>query len=138
MRRFDGLALIFFGVPVGSGIGVPVGSGDSDILIQVYVLDGAYHLHSFVEGALEGLATQDEAHTAGAFIDDGSEDGIGHIGSAFAFAAAVDEANATIVAIDQLVTREVDRVIVGMGQPGVDQRRGLAMFGGEIAAVIGW
>lgn len=44
--------------------------------VQVHVLDCFQELHAFGHGLLEGFAAGDEAHAAGALIDDGGHDGI--------------------------------------------------------------
>jgi len=94
---------------------------DRDVFVEVYVLDSLDHFHAVLEGALEGFPAEDEAHAACAFVDDGGEDGVVHVGFAFAFAAAVDQPYATVVAVDELVAGEVDGVVVGVGQLGIDE-----------------
>src|SRR5215218_3444101 len=44
-------------------------SGDSHALFQVNILDRIQQLHPLVHGALEGLATGDQAGAAGALVD---------------------------------------------------------------------
>src|SRR5258708_16790470 len=109
-----------------------------NILIQVYVLYGLDHVDPFGEGALEGFAAQDQAHSTGPFVDDGGEDGICHIGSAFAFPAAIDETYAAGVAVEHLVTGEVDGIVIGMRQFGIDQEGGLSMLSGAGATLVRW
>ena len=80
---------------------------------------------------------ENQAHAASAFVDDGCEDGVCQIGVAVAFAAAVDEADAAAIAIEHLVTGKIDGMIIRVGEFGIDEWRGLAMFGGEVASVVG-
>jgi len=89
--------------------------GDGNVFVEVDVLYRPDQLDAFFEGALEGFAAHDHAHAACAFVDDGGKDGIGEIGLAFALAAAVDEAYAAAIAVDHLVTGEIDGMIVGVG-----------------------
>ncbi len=48
------------------------------------------------------------------------------------------QADAAAVAVEHLVTGQVDGVVVRVGEFAIYQRGGLAMFGSEIAAVVGW
>ena len=89
---------------------MPVGSGNGDVLAQVYVLDRVEELDPFGHGALERFPAGDQAHAAGALVDDGGGDGVAEI--IFAGGApAVDEAGAAHVAIGDLVAAEVDGVV---------------------------
>ena len=45
-------------------------SGDGDGLVEVDVLDDVQEADAFVHGALESFAAADEAHAAGALVDD--------------------------------------------------------------------
>ena len=74
-------------------------------------------LDAFFHRALEGFAAGDQAHAAGALVDDGGGDGFLEIVGA-GCAAAVDQARAAHVAIGDLVAAEVDGMIAG--EFGVD------------------
>jgi len=95
---------------------------DCNILIEINILNGLDQVEPFLKRTLEGFAANDHAHTAGAFIGNGGEDGICEIGCAMAFAAAVDEAYAAAIAIQHLIAREVDRVIIRMCQFCINKR----------------
>src|SRR5882757_669213 len=86
---------------------------------------------------LEGFAACDHAHAAGTFVYDGGEDGVCQVGSSLTFSAAVDQSYATVVAVEHLIAGEVDGVVIGMCQLGVDEGRGTAVFGREITAIVG-
>src|SRR5258708_38048797 len=51
--------------------------------------------------------------------------------------AAIDETYADVVAVEHLVTGEVDGMVIGMRQFGIDQWGGLSMFCGQVAPVVG-
>ena len=93
--------------------------------VQVDVLDGVDEGGTLGQRALEGLATHDEAHAAGALVDDGGAHGLGQVAVALGLAAGVDEADATGVAVDDLPAGEVDRVVGGqlVVDQGVGARR---------------
>src|SRR3954465_6557725 len=103
------------------------GSGDGDLRREVDVLDRAQQLGALVERAPERLAARDEPHAAGALVDDGGADRLRHVALARGRAAAVDQAAAPHVAVDDLVAGEVDRV-VGR-ELGVDALVDLAVVG---------
>lgn len=105
----------------GSRLWVFMALCDGDIFIQVDVLDGLDKIDTVSEGALEGFTAQDEAHTAGAFVDDGRDDRVLFIGVAFAFSAAVDHTDAAAVAVEDLIAGEVDRVVIGVGEFRIDE-----------------
>jgi hypothetical protein len=90
---------------------------DSDVLVEINVLDSLDHIHAFFEGTLEGFAAKNETHTSGSFVDDGCEDRIFQVGVALAFAATVDKAYATVVAVEDLVTGEVVPCLVARYPP---------------------
>ena len=116
----------------------PVALGDGDFFIEVDVLDRVQELSAFGDRALERLATGDEALATGALVDDSRLDGFGEVIVA-GRTAGVDQADATHVAIGDLVTGEVDRVIgrkVGVHalvDLAVRRFRGLD---GEVPAVV--
>lgn len=72
-------------------------------------MDGVDDADAFFDGALEGFATENEAHTASAFVDDSGLGGFGEVIAARG-AAGVDEASAAHVAVGDLVAAEVDRM----------------------------
>ena len=110
---------------------------DRDVFVEIDVLNGLDEIDAFFEGALKDFAAHDHAHATGAFVGDGGIDGIELIGGSFAFAAAIDHPYATAIAVEHLVAGEVDRVVVGVCELGINERGSLAMFCSEIAAVIG-
>ena len=63
---------------------------DGDFFAEVDVLDGVEEADAFFEGSLEGFASRDEAHAACAFVDDGGDDGVLEIASAFGFATTIN------------------------------------------------
>lgn len=73
-------------------------------------MDGVEDFDAFFEGALECFSAGDESCTAGAFVDNCGGDGVLEIIVA-GCAAAIDEAGAAHVAVGELVSGEVDRVI---------------------------
>jgi len=83
--------------------GAQKGLGDGDLLFQIDILYGVDEGDAFVHGALEGFSAHDEAHAAGAFINDGGAHGFGQVGSARRSATGVDESDAAHVVIDDLV-----------------------------------
>src|SRR3954449_5906882 len=84
---------------------------DRDLGRQVDVLDRPQQLGALVDRALERLAARDQAHAAGALVDDRGPDGLGAVALPGGRAAAVDEARAAHVAVDDLVAGEVDRMV---------------------------
>ncbi len=84
--------------------------GDGDTFIEVDVLDGVEEGDAFFEGALEGFTAEDEAMAAGAFIDNGGEEGFIEVILAGG-AAGVNEADFAGEAVKDLVAGEVDGVI---------------------------
>ena len=85
---------------------------------QVDVLDGVEQANAFLHRALERLAAGDQAHAAGALVDDRGLHGFLQIALAGRRAAGVDQAGAAHVAVRHLVAREVDRMV--RRQLGVD------------------
>src|SRR5690606_19090254 len=84
-----------------------VESGDGYVLAQVDVLDGVQQLDALGHRTLERFSTTDQAHAPRAFVHDGR----GHCVSEVVLArrsTAVDESDATSVAVEHLVTTEVD------------------------------
>src|SRR5260370_15278648 len=78
---------------------VPRTLSNSNFRIQIYILDGLDHFHPFLEGPLEGLAAQDQAHATCALVNDGREDRVCQVGSALTFATAVDQSYAAAIAV---------------------------------------
>ena len=101
----------------GAGLGWFWGLGDGDVFVEIDILDGAEESRPFVHRFLERLSSGDEAHAAGALIDDGGGDGFGEV-VASTGTATVDETGAAHVAVSELVAGEVDRVVGG--ELGVD------------------
>src|SRR5664279_4343107 len=62
---------------------------------------------------LKRLAAGNQAHAAGAFVDDGSGHGLFQVALALGFAAAVDESRAAHVTIGHLITAKVNRMVAG-------------------------
>src|SRR6185436_14863743 len=80
---------------------------DRHFSAEVDVLDRLEEAGAFLHRTLERLAAADEAHAAGALVDDGGRDGFAEVvltGSA----AAVDEGDAARVGVHDLVAAEVD------------------------------
>ena len=116
----------------------PVALGDGDFFVEVDVLDRVQELSTFGDRALERLTTGDEALAAGTLVDDGRLDGFGEVIVARG-AAGVDQADATHVAIGDLVAGEVDRVIgrkVGVHALVDFAVRRFCGLDGEVAAVV--
>jgi hypothetical protein len=109
-------------------------SRDRDPLVQIDILDQVKQLDPVGHGALEGFSSADEAHSAGAFVDDGGADGVGEIVLA-AGAAAVDQRTAAHVAIGDLIAAKLDGMIAGR-EIGVDFFAGLAELQRVVTAVI--
>src|SRR5690606_40078838 len=70
---------------------------DGDARVQVDVLDRVQQRRAFLHRPLEGLAARDEAHAAGALVDDGRTHRFGQIARTRRGAAAVDQAGAAHV-----------------------------------------
>src|SRR5689334_12254137 len=72
-----------------------VGSDDwlshGDFLAEVDILNGVQQIDALLQRSLERLASRDQAHPAGAFVDDGGRDSLFQIAFAFGFATAVDQ-----------------------------------------------
>ena len=86
--------------------------GDRHTLIQIHILDRVEDLYTFCHRALEGFASRDETLSTGAFVDHGSGCRFSEVVIAGG-AAAVDESDATHVAVRHLIASEVDRVVTG-------------------------
>ena len=56
---------------------------DADRIVEVDVLDGPYDPDPLGQGALEGLASHDEAHAAGPLVYDRCPHGLGEVAGAF-------------------------------------------------------
>lgn len=63
---------------------------NSDAGIEVNVLNRVQQRDALFHRALERFASADQPHAAGAFVDDGRDDGVFQIGYAVRFAAGVD------------------------------------------------
>lgn len=87
-------------------------SGDRDRLVEVDVLYGVEKLNAFFHRTLECLATGDEAATTGTLVDHRGADCLREIILAGS-ATGVDETDPPHVAVGNLPTTEVDRMIGG-------------------------
>ena len=108
-------------------------SGDRDAIVEIHVLNEVEQLDAFGHWALERLSAANQAHAAGALIDDGRARGFREV-VVTTGAAGVDQRRAAQVAICDLVARHLDGVILG-GQVGVDAFVGLAELQGVVAAI---
>src|SRR5258708_35521177 len=108
-------------------------SGDRDVLVQVDVLNRVQQPDAFLDRALEGLAAGDEAHAAGALVDDGRLHSLFEIALAGGCATRIDQTGAAHVAVGDLVARQVDRMRAR--QIRVDLLARLAEVQGGVAAV---
>ena len=68
-------------------------------------------LHAFFHRSLKRLSSGDQSHAAGALVDDGLFDGVLQIRFSFGGAAGIDQTDLSQVAIDDLITGQVDRMI---------------------------
>ncbi len=106
-----------------------------DGLIGVHVLDGVKQLDAVGHGALESLAAGDQAHAAGALVDDRGLGRVGEVARPGGLPAGVDETRAAHVAAHDLIPGQVDGVVAG--QLLVDELAGLAEVEGREPAVVG-
>lgn len=111
-----------------------VALGDRHVVREVDVLDRAQQTDALVERALERLAAGDETGAASALVDHGGGDGLGEVRGAGRCAARVDQRCAAVVAVEQLVTGQVDRMIGR--ELAVDERARLADLDRVVAAVV--
>ena len=81
-----------------------------NLIAEVHILNSVQDCDAFFEWLLECLATRDQSSTSSALVDDGRHHRLLQIVVA-AGASAVDESNASHVAVCDLVACEVDRVI---------------------------
>src|SRR5262245_41242535 len=86
-------------------------SGDGDRLVEVDVLDRLQQLGALADRALERLAPRDQALTTGTLVDHGGAHGGGQVAGALRLAAAVDQPDPAVVAVDDLPAGEIDRVV---------------------------
>ena len=86
-------------------------SSDANLLVQVNILNCMEQLDSFVSWMLKCLTSGDEAHAAGAFVDDRGSYGLGKVAGAGRGTARIDQADSTHVAVGHLITAKVDRMI---------------------------
>jgi len=110
-------------------------------LIQGHILHRVQERHAILHWFLERFAAGDEAHAAGAFVDDGGCHGFGEVAFALAFTAGVDEGDAAHVVVEDLVAAEVDGVAALAGfiaaGPGAD-RRYHCVCGAGVVRCIDW
>ena len=90
-----------------------MGSGQGYGLIEVDVLYSVQNLNTLLHRALEGLASRDEAHATRTLVDNCRAYRVLHIAGTFGLTARVDQSGAAHVAIEHLVTAEVDRMLGG-------------------------
>ena len=108
-------------------------SGDGHRRIQEDVLDRVEQRDAVLQRPLERLAAGDEAGAAGALVDHGGGDGLLQVVLA-GRAARVDQGDAAVVAVEDLVAGQVDRMVGG--QLLVDFLGGLAELQRVVAAVV--
>src|SRR3972149_8338383 len=82
-------------------------------LIRVHVLNGVEQLDAFGHGSLEGFSAGNEAHAAGAFVDDRGLGRVGEVAGPGRLAAGVNQPAAAHVASHDLVPGQVDGVVAG-------------------------
>jgi len=100
--------------------------GNRYLWAEIDILDGMEELGSLFHRTLESLATGNHSRATGAFVDNGCLDGIFEVVGSRG-TARVDEAGPSHVAVDNLVTAEVDRMVGG--ELGVDPLIELAVAG---------
>jgi hypothetical protein len=108
---------------------------DGDFGIQVNVLDCIHECDAVFPRFLESFASENQTHAASAFINESGFDGFGKIGVALRFAARVNERNLAHVAVRDLVTAKIDRVIGR--ELRVNEWVRLTVLGCQVAAVVG-
>ena len=84
---------------------------DRYIFAEVDILNRVQESDSFFHRPLECLPAGNQTHASGAFVDYGGLDCFGQVSCPGTGTAAVDQAGAAEVAVDNLVTGQVDRVI---------------------------
>src|SRR5690606_22259677 len=78
------------------------GSRDGDAVVEVHILDRMKDLDALIHGLLKSLSSCDQAHPAGALVDDGGPNGLLKVVLARA-TARIDEATSAHVAVRHLV-----------------------------------
>src|SRR5690606_14272284 len=84
---------------------------DCDAFIEINILYRIQHFHTIGKRSLESLASEDQSHTASAFIYYGSSYCFHEIAFALALTTTVDQTYTAIEAAQYLITGEVDWVI---------------------------
>src|SRR6185369_6805148 len=88
-----------------------VASRDGDRGIQVDVLNDVQKLDALFHRPLERLASRDHAGAAGALVDDRRLCSFLEVARAFRRTARIDQPDAAHIAADDLIARQIDRVI---------------------------